>query len=312
MKALMPSSRKVLYFAVSLVVTVMITNVVRQSRVIAASPSGTYSDNYFPSPPAAGYTNVEHDLKVNYVTTRATYFWAHQINFASSGGKGGGYFGMQSGSSSTQDRVVLFALWDTTRAKGTSCSPFGNEGVGMHCGVSYNWVSGRTYHFRLAKLSQDANGIWWRATVKDTVTGAITIIGDIENPPGWGGLGTFSGMWTEYFAGSVPTCNDLPYSNAEITNVRMNDTVKATTIYNHKSATDCTNSKITTITSGVREEMGNRPGDITGDDKINIYDLNRFAKNFNKTSATLSMGDLNNDKTVNSADLTILTSYYGK
>ncbi len=312
MKVLVPLGNKALYIVCSFLLMFVSTNLILVNHVSAASASGTYSDNYFPTPPTSGYSSVQHDLNVDYVTPHASYFWAHQINFASSGTKGGGYFGMQSGSSSTQDRVVLFALWDTTRANGSSCSSFSNEGSGMHCGVGYNWVAGRTYHFKLGKLSQDTYGTWWRASVVDTVTGVVTIIGDIENPPGWGGLGTFSGLWTEYFAGSVSTCNDLPYSKVHITNVRMNGTIVASTIYNHKASTDCTNSKITTVTGGVVEEMGNRPGDLNGDNRINIIDLGILAKNYNKTSTTISMGDLNNDKTVNNSDLTILVSNYRK
>jgi hypothetical protein len=56
---------------------------------------------------------------------------------------------------------------------------------------------------------------------------------------------------------------------------------------------------------------GPKPGDVNGDNQVNIFDLSQLLSNWNRTGATRSNGDLDGNTIVNLFDLSILLSKWG-
>ncbi len=279
----------------------------------AVTASGTYSTIYMPPIPAGGYSSIQHSLTMYNVTPNASYFWSHQVWFLSGDG---GYFGLQSGSNASQSKVALFSLWNTTTATGTNCGPFSNEGSGMHCSIAYSWVMGRMYNLKLAKTTTDSNGVWWQATVQDSITGVTSIIGNIEVASNWQGISDTSVVWTEYFGTQAATCATQPYSLVLFSNQRVNGTItqKGPPSNSYGNGV-CTNSRIIPTGSNDEvQEMGDQPlpGDLNGDQADNISDLSIIASHFGTTGALPYTGDINYDGAVNISDLSILASHFGQ
>jgi hypothetical protein len=233
-------------------------------RSYAATPQGTYT-NWNWSPPAEGYNSLEHALTVEAVTTDAPYFWSHQYQFV---GGDGGYIGLQSHGSrvnGTVGKTAVFSIFSAgIEATPGACqvqqaSFDGGTGAGSSCRIPYEWVIGHTYQMRTARMGADATGTWWGGWVKDTSTGVETFIAQIKVPLAWKGIGAWSVMWTEYFGAQPSSCDLLPYSRVRFNQPTANGgTVVPTSTSDFLSTSStCTNSKITDVTSGVIQEMGN-------------------------------------------------------
>lgn len=233
-------------------------------KSFAVTPSGTYNNWFWPAS-ENGFYNMDHHLTVEKVSTDKPYFWAHQFKLKNGDG---GYLGLQSAGSrvdGTRGKTAVFSIFG---ANVTSTSPGcktesagfdGGPGGGTSCRVAYDWVEGRTYRLRIWQLDKNAQGTLWGARVIDTSNNQETQIAHIRVPLAWGGLADWSSTWTEYFGGQVSSCDLFPYSRVRITNVTVNDNtippVRSEIFYGNG---DCKNSKITAVSGGYVQEMGNQ------------------------------------------------------
>ncbi len=105
----------------------------------------------------------------------------------------------------------------------------------------------------------------------------------------------------------VNTDTTNPYSfNWNSTTV--NNGSHAITAKAYDAANNSTISSSATITTN---NTSQKPGDINGDNLVNIYDFSILAVNWNKTGQTLTTGDLSSDGKVDITDLTILAANFG-
>lgn len=216
------------------------------------TPATPYTNIYWPG---TGYTTREWEF-TPYTETDAAYFWAHQQGFENGNGF---YVGMQTADGGKQ-KLLLFSVWDaigatTDGTNGGWCQTFGGEGVGYSCRQWYDWVPGRTYKFKVAKVDT----AWWGAWVTDTVTGVQSYIGKVNVPATWGGLTNWSVMWTEDFdSPAIQTCDDTPYAKAIWGNPVSNGTILPQSYSQQVSQTDClSNTKITNLGNNLfQQEVG--------------------------------------------------------
>ncbi len=167
-----------------------------------AAPRGTYTDWHWP-PLAGGSSSLEWTLEVLRDPGRTTYFWAHQWRFV---GGDVGYFGLQAHDlrdDGSTGRLAVFSIWAAVGcADNPTCHP-GTEGAPFWtCRLAYEWTVGRAYRLRVASRRPG----WWTATVTDPVDGADTLVGSIQVPASWGGIGGpgCSSAWTEFYGANVP------------------------------------------------------------------------------------------------------------
>lgn len=215
------------------------------------APTGTYTDWNWPG---QNYTSFDWQVIPGIDQTGPdSYFFSHQFGLVNGNG---GYSGLQG---DYNGKRAIFSLWDTMAAKGPEIAqPFGGEGIGYQTVIKYNWVVGRAYQFHVQKEATDPDGIWWSSSVKDTVTGIVSPIGQIKVPLAWGGLSNFSIVWTERYGGQMATCNDIHHSLVTFSNFTANNgTVAPSSHYNHLSdPVNCPGSQITDVRNGVKQEMG--------------------------------------------------------
>jgi hypothetical protein len=187
-----------------------------------------------------------------------TYFWAHQ--FRIEGGEGG-YIGLQTKGNRADGslgKMAIFSIWDALGAEGMGTVRFGGEGTGWSCRIPYMWEPGRAYRLR---VSTETAG-WWDASVTDTVTGTTSWIGRIQVPETWGGLGTWSVMWTEYYGGALRRCEELAHSRVVFGFPVADDgAISPDTHDNTYNDGTCGNSNIEMVDAGdglrgVRHEIG--------------------------------------------------------
>jgi len=241
---------------VTLLACITTVGLLAASPAQAVAPQGTYTDWNWPAT-AEGYYNFDHDLRIMHVTPNASYFWSHQFGFVRGDG---GYIGLQSNGlrfDGSRGKLAIFSIWQATAATGPACGTFGGEGTGYSCKIPYEWVIGRSYRLRVWSTRADTMGKWWGAWVMDRTTGVEEFIGEIRVPLAWGGLGSWSVMWTEYFA-PIATCAEQPKARAVFDAPKANSlTVAPLSHFNHMTqATGCTNGRITDVHNGVRQEMG--------------------------------------------------------
>jgi hypothetical protein len=232
----------------------------RMSKPVAAR--GIYS-NWNWSPPASGYSILEHDLTVNSIKEPSSYFWAHQFKFI---GGDGGYIGLQSTSvpdGKNYKRQAIFSIFGAgIAAKQPYCkvekSGFdGYNTSGTSCIITYNWIKNHVYHLKTSRVASDASGTWWSGWVVDKNTGSQTLIGTIKVPGKWRGFGNWSVMWTENYYSTAPTCGHIPYSNVRFSNPVANGYIKPVSASQSLSKLfECTNSIIKSGVSGVVQEVG--------------------------------------------------------
>lgn len=209
--------------------------------------------------PENGYDSFEWEITILRDPTPAGYFWAHQVLFM----KGvGGFVGLQSQGDRRADgsigKVAVFSLWKTTVSQGPSCGAFEDELNGQSCVIAYDWVVNRQYKMKLAKMSADANGIWWGAWVIDPVTKQETFIGKIQAPTEWKGLSFLSIMHSENFRPTVTDCKLLVRSSVRFSKPVANGNISPASHDNfYSEPVNCPGSSITDVQGGVRQDMGN-------------------------------------------------------
>ncbi len=227
----------------------------------APSPAGPYTEWFWPDPPAAdnrtGFTSFEHTLVPEIDPgPRATYFWAHQFGLV--GGEGG-YVGLQTKGNRADGslgKMAIFSLWDALGADGTGVVPFSGEGEGWSARIPYLWEAGTTYRLRVETADTAPDGTWWAASVTDTATGVASDIGRLRAPPGWGGLGAWSVMWTEYYGPTLTRCSDLAPVSAVFGTPVADGAVGPARVTSHIGEGTCATTRITALGHGVRQEMG--------------------------------------------------------
>ena len=151
----------------------------------------------------AWYYNAAESIDVSFVVTEpsATTFWAYQFR--------DGYVGIQV-RGEDESKLVLFSVWDATRAEPgdsqTWCQEFGGEGVGWSCrSETLDWQPGILYSFRI-----DRNGDGWRASISGA--GETLELGTIWNPT-LNDLGTVGTNFIEQYGFGV-TCENSPEASA--------------------------------------------------------------------------------------------------
>src|SRR6266508_2229609 len=143
-----------------------------------------------------------------------TYFWAHQWSF----GRGDvGYFGLQAHDlrdDGSVGKLAVFSIWAAVGCADNPTCHAGTEGAPFWtCRLAYEWVTGRAYRLRVANRRPGG----WGATVSGLATGVETLVGSIQVPARWGGIGGFgTSTWTEFYGANVPgglaSCDLVPYS----------------------------------------------------------------------------------------------------
>jgi Domain of unknown function (DUF3472) len=229
------------------------------------APCGTYTHLRWPAPRRrfGGFTSFDWQLTPELDTDQG-YFWAHQFAFRDSGyPQRGGYVGLQANgtySPTSIAKVAIFSIWDGLDATGPGAArPFGGEGTGYQTLVLWPWVAGRCYDLSVRSLAGDEqSGTWWVGLVRDTVTGDESEIGRILVPPRWGGLDTWSVVWTEMFAPSIERCDDMECASAVFARFRADNDVEPVRLDpRFGDPATCANSRIALLDGGaVRQQMG--------------------------------------------------------
>ena len=232
----------------------------------AAIPNGTYSWYRWSGPPA-GFNAIQHELTVEMLDGDPTYYWAHQVFFINGGPA---YTGIQSHGNSVSGKIgktAVFSIFDSAVSGTTgNCHVIdkdfdGYSGrKGTSCRIPYDWVLGRKYQFTMRLEGTNNLGRYWSGYVRDTVTGADTLIGNINIPSNWQGLSNQSVQWTEYFGAQPATCNALPLSRVRFSFPRTY--LPPSSPINKPSnnladvAGACTNSQVETGDDSVVQQMG--------------------------------------------------------
>jgi hypothetical protein len=218
-------------------------------------PRGTYTQWFWPDPPAGGFAGFEHVLVPEVDPgPRTHYFWAHQ--FRTVDGEGG-YIGLQTRGNradGSMGKMAIFSLWDALAADGPGFVPFSGEGSGWSCRIPWLWEAGRPYRLRVGVAESDERAVWWGAWVDGTE------IGRIRYPAAWGLLRPWSIYWTEYYGPPVADCADLAYSRVTFSEpTAEGGAVRPARRRSHIGDGECQNSRTTDVEEGVRHEMGIPP-----------------------------------------------------
>jgi hypothetical protein len=234
-----------------------------------AAPCGTYTHVTWPAPRRrfTGFDSFEWDLTPELDTSQG-YFWAHQFALRASRPASGGYAGLQANGTypGGPAKVAIFSIWNALEAEGDGVAqPFGGEGDGYQTLVRFPWVAGRRYRFHVSAYA----GQWWRATVSGgSASGTETEIGRIRVPSSWGGLDTWSVVWTELFFPPISRCDDMECASALWSGFRANGGAVRPVALDSRLATParCTNSRIAVLDNGtIRHQMG-LPAPLRGPD----------------------------------------------
>lgn len=251
----------------ALVLILLFSTILFKVFGVGPTPRGTYS-NWNWRPPADGFTEMEHGLKIERVTPNAPFFWSHQFKIK---GGDGGYIGLQSNGSrvnGTTGKTAVFSMFGTA-ISGTAGSCVlqangfdGYSTSGTSCRVPYEWVAGRKYTLRIKMVSSDSSGKWWQAWIKDTFTNVETSVAKIKTPSTWKGISDWTVMWTEYFGYPLSTCDSLPHSKVTfympIANGGSYTPTSGATNELSRSGS-CNNSSVSAVAGGATQVMGNTP-----------------------------------------------------
>jgi hypothetical protein len=187
---------------------------------------------------------------------QATYFWAHQ--FGLEGGEGG-YIGLQTKGNRADGslgKMAIFSLWDAIGADGPGVVRFSGEGTGWSARIAYHWEQDTTYRLRVGIDGYTPEGTWWAASVLDVDAGEERHIGRLMAKPGWGGLRSWSVMWTEYYGPPLRRCGDLAEVSAVFGTPVADGGVEPIRVSSHVGDGTCDTTRITGLDHGVRHEMG--------------------------------------------------------
>lgn len=187
----------------------------------------------------------------------------------------GGYTGLQQDSYSPEKKKAIFSLWDKTRNHKVRtitpwCKRFDWEGDGAQCIIEFQWVAGRDYSFKVAKVDEGVHpGVQrWAATVVDTTTDKVTLIGILEQPNygpyiGSGNINPHNMATTlEFYVGdrNAP-CSAMPYFGLDwygpFANGGNISAKHAVVDYKNGVGAGCDNvSTVATGPSSTRQEVG--------------------------------------------------------
>lgn len=258
----MRAKKFIVYFLIALLAFFLCTI----GQIVAATPQGTFT-NWNWEPPTNGYSSLENSFIIEDVTPDAPYFWSHQFQFVNGHGYGG-YMGLQSNGSrvnGTVGKTAVFSVFNSGIAATVGFCEVRQAGfdgydiAGSSCRTAYEWVIGHKYRMQTEIAQKEPDGTWWNGWITDETTHIKTFLGSIKVPPAWHGMGAWSVMWTEYFGDKPDTCDALAYSRVHFYPPTANNgTVKPSDTSNELSTdVDCTNSKITNVSTGTVQEMGN-------------------------------------------------------
>lgn len=225
------------------------------------APSGVGSTWFWNSPPTGGFTSLSVPLTIENDPTYDGYYWASQFGFT---GFSGGYFGLQA--HGRLGKTFIFSIGDAViKAEYGDILPPNADIQGsfdLKQGIStaarYDWVPCRTYELAMVKEGTDASGnIWWRSSIRDTVTNQTTKLARILVPGSWGNVGSSLATWAERFTGRQMTkCSDQEYGAARFGVPSANGGL-ASSRQSGVNSGGCPNSRFTDLGSrGVRLEMG--------------------------------------------------------
>lgn len=261
-----PHKKVIIIVLVAVIGALLLNNVLasHQQRV-----TQTYSTFTWPET-TSGYAEFEWAMKPMSDPSPQGFYWATDFSFRWSGQKdknanpSPGYVGLQTTRSMLGKKAAVFSIWHAKSGTSSGLArPFDHEGSGFQTMIPYNWQVGREYRFKLRYVGQDgAKNKIWTATVHDVASSTTQTIGTITVPEGWGGLNSYTGNWTEYFAGTITTCDTIPYTAMQFTNHTMKESnkapVKPTRVTNTFEANqNCKESaRIKNVPGGTLQEIG--------------------------------------------------------
>lgn len=199
----------------------------------------------------AGYTSFEHVLRPEVDPgPEATFVCAHEFKLV--GGEGG-YLGLVTRDDALgMGRSAVLAIWEAVGADGPGAVTMGGDRPGWTCRVPYPWEEGRAYAMQVWTGEPG----WWSAVVRDESTGIETPIGNIQVPPGWRRLASWSMMLMEY-GGELSRCHDLPPARVTFSAPTADDgTVEPQRHESSLGPGTCDSSRVEDVPGGVRHEMG--------------------------------------------------------
>jgi hypothetical protein len=190
----------------------------------------------------AGYSSFENLLVPEIDPGPGTaYLWAHGFRLV---GGGSGHVGFQSDGG---DKRAIFLIEGGRASVG--------NGAGNGVSLPFQWAAGREYALR---VWTDEPGRW-SALVQDQTDGHQVEIGQIDVPPDWRRLTSWSVMSTEYLGAPLVSCDGLPRVSVVFGAPTANDG-RFTPERSHNRLGDgtCDASWVEPVGDGVRHQMGPR------------------------------------------------------
>ncbi|NBR22236.1 MAG: hypothetical protein EBU08_00295 [Micrococcales bacterium] len=226
-------------------------------------PPYTYSDI---SLPTGTYESFSVDLTPELDPATDDYFWACQFEFASGDT---GYIGLQTSlAASLTGKGAIFGVSNGISGEvgpggltGVVDSDF-SGGTGITVRVQYSWTANHTYRLTLGRGSDDGSGRLWTATVEDLTASTTYDFGIIKVPSGWGAITDAAVVWTEHYAPDIFSCSAIEHSSVKWQNVSaipLGGGSPETTsgwVNRYETGSTCVNANISSISGGVRQEMG--------------------------------------------------------
>lgn len=213
---------------------------------------------------STGYWNVDQQMQVT--RKPGSTYWALYWDWV--GSSDGGYLGLQTNGNrfnGTSGDTAIFSLWNANAATGTACGQFEENGPGYSCRLPYSFGINTYYRYRLWRLNANSGGQWWGAWIQNVSTGTGTQIGAIRVATDRTAA-TDVQNFVEYFGTAVPTCDQVPVSQAVWTQPAANSQGGGAYQYGstyRATSTDrgaCTGGIATPVnlgwTSGVRVTLG--------------------------------------------------------
>ncbi len=257
-----------------LILIFALAGVILLTRVFASHQqrvTQTYSTFTWPET-SQGYTEFEWSMTPMSDPSPQGFYWATDFTFKWSGQKdknanhSPGYVGLQTSRSMLGKKAAVFSIWHAKSGSSTGLAkPFDHEGSGYQTMIPYDWKVGQEYKFKLRYIGQNgAKDRVWTATVHDVSQNVTQTIGTINVPQTWGGLNSHTGSWTEYFAGTITTCDTIPYTAMKFTNHVMRESNKPNVLPTKVTNTYEANqscpekARIQNIPGGTLQEIGDK------------------------------------------------------
>lgn len=231
-------------------------------RRLSAEPRSTHTEWWWsPSPTIsrtipAGYSSFENRLVIEVDPGPGSgYLWAHRFRLV---GGGGGLVGLATpaeGAAGGSGRVAVFAISDTPpeAPTGAGVGPPSSPGMGWNARIPLEWQAGREYQLQ---AWTDRSGSW-SALVADVATGRQSVIGQMQVPPDWRGLDSWSAVSIEYHGGPLPNCDHLaPTSTVFAVPTADGGRIAPEQSQSGLGPGTCSGSRVDPVPGGVRHSMG--------------------------------------------------------